>query len=543
MKFRPAAAGFVRNAMFTAVFAVTMLCAVHCAAQTDDSYPPSNGSDGMPIAGNQGPQPHTATITVKARIVVLDVVVTDKKGHLVFRGDLKPSDFKIYEDGQLQTIRSFEGPDKHRMPKEDTAIVNSAADLKKIGDAPVTILVLDELNSTFQDASFSRQMMVKYLQSQPVVLKQPTVLMVASNTTFQQIHDYTQDRDALIDAVKKHMPEYPWAMMGSGKNGPGAVERMAQNLSALQQIAQASSGTPGRKNLIWVGNGFPSANLVGMPQDEADTIEAAYRRCTDRLMAARVTMFSINPTADTTVTVEADDTADLDSAGDEGGPDPMGQGAVSFSSFAADTGGIAYMGRNDLNHVMDEGIARGREYYTMSYTPTNKSEAAAKFRSIKVVMVDKNLRALTRDGYYPETAADLNPMLDKQMTQKHIKDNLELDISGALTTQISYNGLDVRAVKSGADEYSLTVTGNGIGWSEPGPNGEQHEEATVAAGWYDAKNKLIGHVARELVCARPANGDGCTYKLPVTLAGKPVRLRFVVRDALNGRMGTADVKF
>jgi VWFA-related protein len=422
-------------------------------------------------------------------------------------------------------------------------VVNSAADLKKIGDAPVTILVLDELNSTFQDSAFSRQMMVKYLQGQPSVLKQPTVLMAAMNTTFQQLHDYTQDRDALVEAVKKHMPEYPWAMMGSGKSGPGAVERMAQNLAALQQIAQASSGTSGRKNLIWVGNGFPSANLVGMPQDEADIIEAAYRKCTDRLMAARVTMFTINPTADTPVTVEADDVADLDSAGAEGGPDPMGEGKVSFSSFAADTGGIAYMGRNDLNHVMDEGIARGQEYYTMSYSPTSTDDVAAKFRSIKIVMVDKNLRALTRDGYYPETAADLNPMLDKEMNAKQIKNSLELDLSGALTTQISYNGLDVKATKSGEDEYKLVVTGNGMAWSDPGQNGEQHEEATIAAGWYDVKNKLIGHVAKEEICVRPPGNGGCAYKLTVKLTGKSVRLRFVVRDALNGHMGTADLKF
>jgi len=183
----------------------------------------------------------------------------------------------------------------------------------------------------------------------------------------------------------------------------------------------------------------------------------------------------------------------------------------------------------------------------MSYTPTNAKEVAVKFRSIKIVMADKNLRALTRDGYYPETAADLNPVAATQpntkANQKLIKSNLELDISGALTTQISYNGLDVKADKSGADEYTLTVTGNGVGWTDPGPNGEQHEEVTLAAGWYDAKNKLLGHVAREQVCPRPETNGGCTYKLPVTLTGKPVRMRFVVRDALNGHIGTVDVKF
>src|SRR5580704_14797456 len=101
------------------------------------------------------------------------------------------------------------------MPVTDKPIVNSAADLKKLGDAPVTILVIDELNSAFEYASYSRQMMVKYLQKQPAVLKTPTVLMVAMPTKFVQLHDYTQDRDALIETIKNHMPEYPWKQNGT----------------------------------------------------------------------------------------------------------------------------------------------------------------------------------------------------------------------------------------------------------------------------------------------------------------------------------------
>jgi hypothetical protein len=42
--------------------------------------------------------------------------------------------------------------------------------------------------------------------------------MIAMNSTFQQEqHDYTQNRDELIEVVKKHVPEYPWRMMNSGK--------------------------------------------------------------------------------------------------------------------------------------------------------------------------------------------------------------------------------------------------------------------------------------------------------------------------------------
>jgi VWFA-related protein len=483
------------------------------------------------------------TLTVTTRIVVLDVVVTDKKGKLVQRSFDK-DDFTILEDGKPQRVRSFEAPSAHLMPGANAAvpaaIVNSAADLNKIGDAPVTVLVLDELNSRFQDRSYAEQMMEKYLKSQPPVLRQPTVLMVAMNTTFQQLHDYTQDRDALLQALHKHMPENSWRAE-SGKSGAAAVERMAQVLAALQQIAQASQGTPGRKNLIWVGNGFPSANLVGLPEDEGATIEAAIKRCTSRMLAARITMYSINPTADASSNVEIDDPADIGLAQDENGGDPFSSGAATFASFATSTGGIAYTGRNDINNAIGEGIAKGQQYYTLSYSPTGDSTDAAKFRNIRVVMKDPNLRATTREGYYPDTAADLNPVVDKTMKAKQVAANLKLDLSAALTTTISYNGLAITAEKSAKGGYTIHVAENGVGWSDAGADGGQHTEATVAAGWYDNKNKLLGHAAREEIFKRVGPNDGAIYTLPVEIPAGTVRVRFVVRDALNGHMGTVDL--
>jgi hypothetical protein len=69
----------------------------------------------------------------------------------------------------------------------------------------------------------------------------------------------------------------------------------------------------------------------------------------------------------------------------------------------------------------------------------------------------------------------------------------------------------------------------------------QHTEATVAAGWYDSRNKLIGHVAREETFKRLGPNDGATFTLPADVPGGLTRLRFVVRDALNGHMGTVDL--
>jgi VWFA-related protein len=478
----------------------------------------------------------TPTLKVSTTIVVLDVVVTDKKGNLVL--DRKRDDFTVIEDKVGQTIRSFDPPSAHALPA--AVVVNGTADLQKIGDAPVTILVLDELNTRFEDMTYSRNAMVKYLEAQPKALTQPTVLLLASNTRFVQLHDYTQDRDALIDQIRHHMPEYPSKMM-AGKGG-AAVERMAQTLASLEQIAQASSGTPGRKNVIWVGNGFPSVGLVGLDQQTADTIQGAVKQCTDRLLAARVTMYTINPTLNSTVTVDIQTPDDLETAETENGGDPFGA-SISFATLAPATGGRSFLSRNDINNEIAEGISAGANYYTLSYTPTNHSEDAAKYRNIRVVMKDPDLHAVTRDGYYPETAATTNPTIGE--TPKLARNQLELDLSSAVNSAISYNGLLVSAAKTASGGYELRVKPAAMEWRAANGTTEQ-TEATVMAAWYDGKGKLLGHAAKELTATRPAGTEpakapDAIFAFAAAIPPGYARLRFVVRDAVNGRMGTVDL--
>ncbi|MFC6644902.1 VWA domain-containing protein [Granulicella cerasi] len=485
----------------------------------------------------QSQQPDGGTLHVTTQLVVLDVVVTDKKGNLVQR-KLTQDDFKVFDNGVEQRIRHFEGPDEHQMPPSATPIVKSAADLSKIGNAPVTILVLDELNTRFEDSAYSRQMMVKYLQTQPAVLPQATQLLVATSTTFQELHDYTQDRDALIQIVKKHMPGIPFK--ADQRTGAVAVERMAQVMAALQQIAQASTGTAGRKNLLWVGLGFPSASLDGMDDGTIDTIEAAMRRVTSRLLAARVTLYTIDPSPGKTATIIPDTPDDLDMSTDALGNDPMGgSGSISFTSLADSTGGMAFRGRNDIENVIGEGISKGRTYYTLAYVP-NSPEGKTDYHKTRITLNDKALIAVTREGYYAHAEADLNPVLDKAMDPKQVRANLQLDLSSALTSALSYNGLALHVQKTNDGHWQLHVDEKGIAWSDPTPEGKQVCEATIAAAWYDAKGKIIGHAASEETYPRGDVG-GAEYHLAAEPQATARRIRFVVRDARNGRMGTADV--
>lgn len=482
---------------------------------------------------SQSNQPPT-TLKISTRIVVLDVVVTDKQGKVVTQS-LTKDDFTIVEDRVPQTIRSFDAPAAHAMP--EGVVVNGSEDLKKIADAPVRLLVLDELNTRFEDIAFARNAMVKYLEAQPVVLKQPTVLLLASNTRFQQLHDYTQNRDELVAQIKHHMPEYPTKMM-AGRGGGVAVERMVQTLAALEQISQASIGTPGRKNVIWVGAGFPSADLVGLDDKTAATIMAAVKQCTDTLLAARITMYTINPTLNSTVTLDVTTPDDLTMAETANGGEPY-LGSVQFATFAPATGGRSFLSRNDLNNEIAEGIAQGNNYYTLAYAPTNKADGDQEYRNVVIVMRNKNLHATTRNGYYPPTAATQN--IAATEAPKQAKAEIRMELSNAVLSALTYNGLEVKAVKVGG-QYVLLVKGGGLAWK--GLDGEKERtEVSVIAAWYTDKGKLIGHSGKELVATRTSGSDGDgNFAMPVVVTGSPARLRFVVRDAANGRIGTVDLK-
>jgi VWFA-related protein len=131
----------------------------------------------MPGQSGSSPPDHPAsTITVTTRLVILDVVVTDKYGAPV--ENLTRDDFIVTEDKVPQQVRTLELPGEHSLPPGE--IVHSTADIAKIGDAPVNILVLGELNTRFEDNAFSRFSLQKFLAAQPGIMP-PTTLLVAND--------------------------------------------------------------------------------------------------------------------------------------------------------------------------------------------------------------------------------------------------------------------------------------------------------------------------------------------------------------------------
>jgi len=213
------------------------------AAQTEAQTPPQTTS-------------HTSELTVNARLVVLDVVATGKNGNAIT--DLTAADFRVFEDGKPQRIVSFEAPAAHTLPVSaadaGAATVYDPARPAEFGQSPVTILVLDQLNTHFADSSFARRSLHDYLVKQPAVLAQPTSLLTLYDDNFKLLQQFTRDRDKLLQALAAAPTKFAWKLEIDGKTEHGPVERLEQSLRDLEEIAQSAARVPGRKNLIWIGD-------------------------------------------------------------------------------------------------------------------------------------------------------------------------------------------------------------------------------------------------------------------------------------------------
>jgi len=477
-----------------------------------------------------------STLTVTTQLVTLDVTVNDKAGHPVV--DLGKSDFNVKENGIPQKVRYFEPPSAHRMPTPGE-VVRSSADLAKIGDAPVSLLVLDEINTPFADMALARSALERYLKAQPDVLSEPTALFFVDNNKLDVIQDYTQNKAAIQLALKKHFPDYPW-QLAVNAGDKAMLPRLSRTFASLVEIAEATRGIRGRKNVVWVGKGFPSIDLTQADPDAARVITNAVKKTTFALLQSKVSLFTIDPAAlDPTLIVDQESDSGM-VAGDLVGTGLVYRGDIQFSAMAGSTGGHAFAMNNFIDQEIASSISDGANYYELSYTPTAFSVDPAKYRKISVTVARPGLSVITRDGYF---AAEQPAATMQAESPAEEVDQVKFDLSTAALNKLSYNGLSVSAQKSATGDYSVSIVANGLEWRE---GGKGHvAELSMMAVCFSAKDKALFKTSSEHTAS--TSGDvtqvsgELIYKLPFTVPGGTTRIRFVVRDLGSGKMGSADV--
>jgi VWFA-related protein len=494
-------------------------------AQTPAQPPPASvapvPNSSQPVKNPDG----TYTIRNTARLVVLDVVVSDKKGNVVT--DLTRDEFHVTESDDPETILNFETAGAHS-PAPDMTI-DSTQDLDRLAPrAPVNIILLDEFNTRFEDMAFARYSLKEWLKRQPDKLDTPTMLLAVSLQKFEVLRDYTQNKQEIMSALDHHFVAFPW----QAQQYAWLAERYSLAFQTLQRVAQAVVGHVGHKNMIWIGRGFPALNFANVPVDTQNRIDSVVQDTVNRLRDARVTLYTIDPAG-----IQVNNT--YGSAAEFN--DPFG-GNYQFAKLATATGGKALYGRNDVDAEIGTTIRDGSSFYTLTYRPGNESRDPQKFRKIKVTVDRPDMVVSTRQGYYLQRPASrVNPASPSR--------RLAMDLVSAESSTMVYDGLPMTVKPwNEPDTYIIHVDGRAVPWSNATDTDPRRAEMILMVSTFDKKGKELKRDAKSLKVSAPKDTPptgrielqvNIPYKLEHD--AKAVRARVVVRMAGSGRIGTADL--
>ena len=424
-------------------------------------------------------QPQTAapaansvpTFRAKARLVLVDVVVTTGKGEPV--SGLKKEDFEIFEDNKPQAISAFEEhkgipPTQVKLPPMPANVYTNFP-LVQSADS-VNVVLLDALNTPTSDQAYVHSQMIKYLKTIPPNTR---VAIFTLASRLRMLQGITTDSSLLLAALNNAKagpnpsPLRPSTaesdanrsridFLTSEAMGPASTDqtlaqsavdpinatrqflndtalfqtdsRVALTLEAMQQLARYLADIPGRKNVIWLSGSFPAGIVPDSdlpdPFSAATNFKEEIRKTTDLLTTAQVALYPIAAeglTSDSAFqvnnreisqrrgTVAMQDTLqESQKASIE-----LDSSHASMEQLAKDTGGQAMYNTNGLNDALTRVVNNGSHYYALAYTPTN-SNIDGKYRHIQVKLATRKETLAYRRGYY---ADDLHSSLVSEQQQ------------------------------------------------------------------------------------------------------------------------------
>jgi len=198
-------------------------------------------------------------IRTETKQVLVDAVVTDKKGSYV--PDLSQKDFKVWEDGKEQSIRSF-------AYEADTASPNSA-------QKHYLVLFFDNSTMSFSDQAVARRAAGKFVEANAGPNRYMAVINFTGGVRIAQ--NFTADAERLKQVVSGVKfanvdPNAGTMSVGDASSPSGSLDTSAglslsnsmeaefgqrDLLLGLRAVAKGLESVPGRKILVLFTEGFP----------------------------------------------------------------------------------------------------------------------------------------------------------------------------------------------------------------------------------------------------------------------------------------------
>jgi VWFA-related protein len=553
----------------------------------------------QPNAGQQVPAP---TIRVSTHFVLVDVVVTDKQGKSVT--GLRPEDFVLEENGKTQKIATFITPDQNKLPAPSTlppGFYSNKLQYRSPGE-PVTVILLDALNTAFEDQGYARTQMLKFVQQQYKPGQRMAVFTLTDGLGILQ--DFTSDPQVLYTAIQNFKPE-PQKFTSSARNATSASndtsasativattaatppahgaggdasiahgggsdamiaaaeasvasfadaqvqyaedQRAVITLNALDSLARILGGLPGRKNVIWVTGNIP---LSLIPEDRTMK-EAELAEDLPSLNTRRVGEHAAGNYAATFRQAHGNEireaSAKLSSA--QIALYPVDARGLTYSNstdaqenmreLARETGGRAYVNQNEIRIGVDRAVQDFSATYTLGYYPENK-KYDGKYRNIKVKFKRDGVEVQARKGYY---ALDPTQMKDYNPNQE-VAAALRGDV--VPSTQVSFTSrvLPPSANKAAPGKIGIDFLVDSDTLAIEDANGGKRINVDFFATAFSSDGKIVANLNTKVDRAfdpatfQQIQQHGIQVHMDMDPQPANAQLRLAVRDNRSGLVGT-----
>lgn len=340
---------------------------------------PLFGQQGAPVNPQVNVPPNTQGNPANDR-VLLDVVVTPKSGPPV--AGLQQQDFTVTDNKNSRPIDSFQ------------AFSGGQASIN-------AFLVVDDVNTGFQNVAYERSEMDKFLHANGGHLALPTIVAFLTDKGLEIQDNFSSDGNALASTLDKHDIGLHSILRSGGIYS--AVERFQVSLNALLELANREATRPGRKIILWVSPGWPLLSGPGVElqidEKQREQIYSDVIRLSTLLRLGRVTIYSIDPLGSSDFA-----TRSFYWEAFQKGPSKPNQadwGDIALQVLAVQTGGLAITTTNDITAALQRCVMDTQNYYELSFAPSLEGKPG-EYHQIQVRVNKSGLTARTRTGYYPQ---------------------------------------------------------------------------------------------------------------------------------------------
>jgi VWFA-related protein len=539
------------------------------------------------------PQPSTPVFRSSVNLVLIDVVVRDRRGNVVT--GLTQNDFDLFEDGRKQDILSFafEQVSSNAKPVESAAMLAAAANgttpvvtagLPAATAAPNTTgatnttgaaaasapdaapepltsedvaghrlltLLFDTSSMQPDDAMKAVEAAQKWVDEQ---MSPADLVAVASiGTSLQVLTDFTSSKervsevlarfsgadDTAFDAVDASTAATDDASNTSTDDAT-AVDASAQELDtfnndvrlrAIKTLAEALAPLQQKKAILYFSS--------GMQRSGTDN-QVELRAAVNAAVKANVAIYPVDSRG-----LQAVVPGGGGRQGSRGGRGAFSGQAVqqqfaqlqaqqeTLTTLAADTGGTAFTDTNDFGEAFTKVTRDISSYYILGFASTNPLKDG-RFRRITIKLRGRSdAKVEAREGYYA----------DRDFTHTARADR-EVQLQEQLMTQIPATDVPL-FVSAGwfrlaPDKYyvpvSVAVPGAAI------PPATEKMTLDVAGFIRDERGAPVGRI-RDTIAVPPASAPDLAsrqvlYQTGATLPPGRFTVKVVVRENTTGQMGT-----